>query len=1036
MKTNPLTNLVQPGRITAPAAPALKTPASLAPENFQNLESSVTLSGTPPATPQVQHQPTEVAVAQTPPAPPAAQDTGVDILTPGGTQILSQSLNAPLLMLDQAPLAESKTAQPTLETYLQGLAAKPTPLQGLIQAFLDKPEVAQAAKDGTAGRNLGLLMDSLSGHLGTHLGIQQGNVFTAGDTEGRERNDFETLKEQGVVVKSADGKVRFKDESSSFLFMGDLGDRGPAALKTAYEMLALKESAPDRVGFIWGNRDLGKLAIHNDLPALRDLSGHSGNLYSQWLSSKNQPNTEANQVQYWLESHTAPHALEFHRQGLEERKGEPVNLDQAAKDYVQSWRPGGVFFEFLKAGSFAAPAELMGDTHMAFHGGAARENITSIPGEANLPADLNGVIKGQFDLGKRLIAEAEADLNAGGKVKSMLLSLGDSNWMASAGINAARPESFIYSERNTQDGNLRGHEIEVAQAMQKVGKQTELVGHTPIGPVPEMRLSPEGTAKIYTDTSMANDGSQAMVARKGDLTISMSRVGDKENGQVVFFAHQPGADTQFGKITSDGYSVVGMTLEGKFFLSKYEPGYKLAQKTVDSDQLQTLNPQAQRPENSDARVTTQQKISAAIEEKMSAWGTPLMNFDSLDSVRGDRTPVVISAASAYGRHPASQEQLLAMGQSLKETFGGSIMVIDGGTSVRSKDGEKAPELIVQETLFPANQLSGAHDAKRVAAMPSVPNLDEVSLKPDAVVVTGGPEDWHLPVIEANKYAGSKGGASVFIGGGGAVAKAIEAARSQPDTPVFLVAGRGPDPMGASDKVAREANLPAHFHVIHTDELEDLGPRIQAVTGASQVADAPPTQEAPERVGVFITSANPPHKAHRALVEAIKEKHNLDKVVVCADTSGSYKKLAPLELRDQMLGELFEGASGIEFYSSQMAANGKVSSGEMWDVLEGVRATYPGSQLFNICGNDTLDWVRTLPEEKRGGDVTFLVNDRDGKDIPSQIGEQKVERFRDDSAVAPGMSSTKMRQMIAAGEQPDMLPAGVWAVIQKNGLYQA
>ena len=38
-------------------------------------------------------------------------------------------------------------------------------------------------------------------------------------------------------------------------------------------------------------------------------------------------------------------------------------------------------------------------------------------------------------------------------------------------------------------------------------------------------------------------------------------------------------------------------------------------------------------------------------------------------------------------------------------------------------------------------------------------------------------------------------------------------------------------MGASDKVSRESELPAHFHVIHADELHELGPRIQAVTNS-------------------------------------------------------------------------------------------------------------------------------------------------------------------------------------------------------------
>ena len=798
------------------------------------LESTVTLSSAPaaPAEPTKSEKPPAAPVETTPAPQPQKPAVTPQCL---GPIVMDADFAQPLLGADNAEKPPTHTILQSATPSIQAEAGTNFELLGLIQTFLQNPEVKQAAQDGSGGRNLGRLMDILSDKLGTGLGIQEGNVYFSGDTEGRVVNDFATLKEQGKVVKSSDGQVRFRDDDASFVFMGDLGDWGPSSLKLAEEMLSLKESAPERVGFVWGNRDLGKLAIHNDLPALVNLTGEAGERYSAWLEkqpAEGKANTDANRVQYWLEEHSAPQALQFHREGLEEKLGRPVELDEAARHYVKSWSPGGTFFEFVKQGSFAPPVHLTGDTHMAFHGGAARDNITAIPGESVLPENINDVIQGQYDLGRRLIDQCEKDLLAGRPVKSMILSLGDSNWMASVGINAPRAESVIYSERNVEDGNLRAHEPEVAKAMLQVGKTTELVGHTPIGSVPEMRVSPEGTAKIYTDNSMAKDGSQAMVARKGELTMAVSRVGDKEKGQVVFFAHQPGVDTAFGKITKNGYAVVGMTLDGNYFLSKYGAGFKLDQKVVTPEELQALEPEARRPEVSDTRVIVHQQVSAAIQNKMSEWGRPLLSFDTLDQVRGDRTPVLVSAASSYGRHPASQDQLLAMSQSLKDTFGDGIMVIDGGTSVKSNEGEKAPELILQETLFPANNQDHAHGPKRVAAMPSVLNLDEVTLKPDAMVVEGGLEDWHLPVIKAADYVGASNGAAVFIGGGGAVAKAIEAARKQTNTPVFLVAGRGPEPMGASDRVAREANLPSHFHVIYADELQDLGPRIQSTVSKS------------------------------------------------------------------------------------------------------------------------------------------------------------------------------------------------------------
>lgn len=796
----PTIPVVSPVRAKDPAAPVVPLE-----EAAPNLASVVTLSGVvaPEPIPVSPTQPTPVKIRTADRPPQTLQ------MEPGLSQITAPQPGQSLEM------------------------------KALIHTFLEMPEVQASAREGTAGHNLGLLMSCLSGHLGHQLGVESGNVYAVGDTEGRSNNNFQTLKDQGLIYKDQKGQMQFRDPDARFLFMGDLGDRGPESLNLAEEMLSLMDTSPGRVGLIWGNRDLGKLAIHNDLPQLAEFRGETGQLYKTWLESKIQDdlksplqitllNTRANQLQYWLETHSAGKALPFHQQALQNRSDQPVSLEQAAHDYVERWKPGGTFFEFLKQGSFVTPEPLLDSSQMAVHGGAARENISAVPGEAEIPADLNGVLQGNYQLGKRLIAEAEDDLKHGRPVQSMLLSLGDSKWMASAGINAARAESFIYSERNTEDSNSRGHEREVAEALLQVGKKTELVGHTPIGSVPEMRLSPEGTAKVFTDSSMDTTGSESIIVCKGDMTLSVSRVGDVADGQVVFFAHKPGEDTQFGKVTEDGYAVVGMTLEGNYFLSKYEPGGRnLSQKVVTPEQLVALQPEARRPEESDKRLQTRQKVSAAIEKKMSAWRRPILGFDGLEQIRAGRTAVVLSAASSYGKHPAREQDLLAMGRSLKDTFGGDILVIDGGTSVLSKDGEKAPELVLQEALFPEGYELQQHGPKRVAAMPSVPNLDQVTLPPDAMVVSG--ESWHVPVIEAGRYAGSVGGAAVFIGGGGAVAKAIEEARNQTDLQVFLVAGRAEEPMGASDKVARESGLPAHFHVIYADQLGELGPRLQAAT---------------------------------------------------------------------------------------------------------------------------------------------------------------------------------------------------------------
>jgi nicotinate-nucleotide adenylyltransferase len=204
-----------------------------------------------------------------------------------------------------------------------------------------------------------------------------------------------------------------------------------------------------------------------------------------------------------------------------------------------------------------------------------------------------------------------------------------------------------------------------------------------------------------------------------------------------------------------------------------------------------------------------------------------------------------------------------------------------------------------------------------------------------------------------------------------------------------------------------------------------------VAGAAAVNDKAVTPTW-KRVGVFLGSFNPPHAGHKLTVENMKKEFGLDAIYVVPDRSTAYKKLEDLSLREEMVRGLFAGDDSIQFLTPEMQQAS--ASGEMWDVLRAVREGHPGADVYDILGSDTLRWWSTLPEAVRAsaGPVQFLVNDRnDGGSLPGEVDGQKLHVVSGKDA---GLSSTQMRQAIAAGKKPDALSNEVWAVIQKHNLY--
>lgn len=772
------------------------------------------------------------AEGQPPAATPATPATAADIASKRGLE----------------GAARVATPLPALDIFDD---TKPAPLECTTLAAVAKlHEQGKLDEVRRAGaQNLGVmkqLLDDLIGTWQTGTAKLQGpKGFWVGDIEGREDNQLRTLIDAGVIVSKGDGgDARLADPGSRVVFLGDIGDRGGVAMWARRVLTSLKTQRPDAVDIVWGNRCLAKLGLLNDLPALEKLDDAGYRSFLAKQAGSDHPaklkalNTPANQVQYWLQGHGAREELDFHRTELAESMGRPVSLDEAARHYVESLKPGGEYFEFLKLGNWGVTPDRAQAPVMAWHGGASRESIRQVPLDDQLPSGALDYGERWMKMGADLIAEVERSIRTTGRVPAEILSLGDSDWDARAGQNSFKAFSNTYGMRDKEQGNYRGVSEAVAAFYAKDGVHFEPVGHSPVPQLPLPMKSAElgGVTRIYNDTSFTNDKSTALTANVGDLFVMVGRLGDEKTGEIVVWTVKPDEKSPIGLVTEDGFTVRGITLDGHYALTRYVDGHDIANKKVTPQDLAALKPRAVTLESSEEANEGRDRWF----KDLGRFGYETLTSGELNDLLGKKTPIVISAASEYGKLPIAPDDMKKMWAGLLHAFGDDAGFLTGGTNVektwRDELGEtktvKAPEYIFHE-------MAGARGATMIGFVPEQTNTSSL---PDAkqmkhLYVAGRKSEWDAPLFSSVDVATSRKGAAVFVGGGGTITRALEEARKKPELQVVLVVSRDVEDkadrmrrgeavelLGASDRAAVEllaaGDLPKNFLLVKPGD--DLG----------------------------------------------------------------------------------------------------------------------------------------------------------------------------------------------------------------------
>ncbi|CAJ1373278.1 unnamed protein product [Effrenium voratum] len=175
--------------------------------------------------------------------------------------------------------------------------------------------------------------------------------------------------EMSSVVCWDSGKLEFANSSDTFVFGGDVFDKGTGDLRIAQQLVHFKQRYPERVHLLAGNRDVNKLRLpaelaEGDIDVPQPVPAYRGApppvAFRSFLEAQQQRegaesleavNTRAARLR-WILDHTmtAPGAFEHRRQELAllgSVPAESIADDDVVQSFLSSVQDGGLVWEYL-----------------------------------------------------------------------------------------------------------------------------------------------------------------------------------------------------------------------------------------------------------------------------------------------------------------------------------------------------------------------------------------------------------------------------------------------------------------------------------------------------------------------------------------------------------------------------------------------------------------------------------------------------------------------------------------------------------------
>jgi nicotinate-nucleotide adenylyltransferase len=204
----------------------------------------------------------------------------------------------------------------------------------------------------------------------------------------------------------------------------------------------------------------------------------------------------------------------------------------------------------------------------------------------------------------------------------------------------------------------------------------------------------------------------------------------------------------------------------------------------------------------------------------------------------------------------------------------------------------------------------------------------------------------------------------------------------------------------------------------------------------------PEGHAPERLGVFGGTFDPPHRGHVRVATDVADRLRLDRVLWVPARVSPFKReeaVTDAEIRLEMVRRAAELDPRFEVDARELDRPGLSYT---VDTLEALRSEHPDAEIFLILGADQFqDFPRWREPERIVRVARLAVMNRAGTSPRSVAPEvaDAVPGLEQAAVFVPvtdvDVSSTDVRARVAEGHDPgDQVPEGVADVICSRGLY--
>ena len=202
-----------------------------------------------------------------------------------------------------------------------------------------------------------------------------------------------------------------------------------------------------------------------------------------------------------------------------------------------------------------------------------------------------------------------------------------------------------------------------------------------------------------------------------------------------------------------------------------------------------------------------------------------------------------------------------------------------------------------------------------------------------------------------------------------------------------------------------------------------------------------------KIGIYGGTFNPPHLGHLAAARAAVDALGLDKLLLVPAALPPHKELPPgtpaAEHRLAMTQRMADALLMPEVVSVSTLELERQGKSYTSDTLEEIRRQYPGAELWLLMGTDmflTLHlWHDPAEILRLAGVCAFGRTEQDGQALFAPQRDYLAKTFgaRVTTITLPGLveiSSTRLRELLAAGEGREYLLPSVYGYILMHELY--